>query len=1167
MLTPKHQNELNNSGIAPDIARLNFQSIEGPVIYDYLCYSEKLERNNTGRLASKYLNRYTNSEAGGLYCNGIDPLNNWQEMAWGSLKPDSPKEDYQKPGKFIKYEHPPLVETRTFFLRVSLSIWKKIADRYNLVLPENIVIDSNGEALGFWAWVLNNPKVPITICEGAKKAACLLSSGCVAIALPGIYGGYRSKDAQGNKIAPDLIPDLKLIAQKKRPIYICFDHDIKEQTIRNVNIATSQLGRLFKAFGCDFRVIILPGPEKGVDDFILAQGIDAFWQLYDSALFLFARQNSLSKQLSYEPNVVVSTKYLGNIDIPGDAKLVVFKAPKGSGKTEAIALMCEEAYKKGQPVIVLTYRTQLGRELARRCNLPYKTELRETPVGKIFGFVLCIDSCHPKSEAGFIGDSHADALVIIDECESVVWHALNSATCTKNRFSILHELQALITGVLSSDSSGRLVLADADLSDLTVDFVKGIAGQKDLQPYLILGDYKSETGTPVFSYPTPVDLYASLKESITEDSKHIIFTGGQKVTSKWGSQNLEKILSEQFPHARILRIDKDTTTDPNHPAFGCIGNLNAILPRYDLVIASPAIESGVSIDLHNHFNGVWGFFPGVVPTNNVRQTLARVRDASVPRHVCMPERGLPFIFIGNGAISLTTLLDGELKKFNANSNSLLNAGVTVDESGSIKTNPTALETWLKMASRVNAGFHNYRGTILAALEAEGCKVSRLESLLDLEIKEELSESVTESRDELTEEEAKRVVEADPPQTEAEYEKLKSQKAKTPGQRRSQVNYEIKQRYLTKPTVDITLKDWDGWHPHLQLHYYLTVGNQYLSSRDEKRFRGIALNGRSWVPDTNRILLSNKVKTLKVLGIEKLFVPGVDWTSDSLEIRQIATIALACARDIQLYLGVLIGPKNSSMGIVQKILNQTLGFRLTQPPKGEPQFIEKGIDSEGKRQRVRIYNFVPPYDRGEVFDRWILRDAEAVQQKTVTSSEQMDHQTLIGILKGLSDPSVGDPSSQLSEKSAARQTVTSFEQMDHQTPIDILKGLSDPSVGDPSSQMGKKSARNIVQQLRACALARTQGCAQFITEKITPLPPDLDSELEWMGREYLPLIASSPLVELLGELKTLFESYGSNSWRQIWGATSALVRTKILQALRFTLTPGELRSIIASGGIC
>jgi alkylated DNA repair dioxygenase AlkB len=52
------------------------------------------------------------------------------------------------------------------------------------------------------------------------------------------------------------------------------------------------------------------------------------------------------------------------------------------------------------------------------------------------------------------------------------------------------------------------------------------------------------------------------------------------------------------PHVgRILRIDSESVSDPNHPAFGCISHLNEILTQYDLVIASPSLETGVSIDI------------------------------------------------------------------------------------------------------------------------------------------------------------------------------------------------------------------------------------------------------------------------------------------------------------------------------------------------------------------------------------------------------------------------------------------------------------------------------------------------------------------------------------------------------------------------------------------
>ncbi|MCC5632688.1 hypothetical protein LC613_34390 [Nostoc sphaeroides CHAB 2801] len=73
----------------------------------------------------------------------------------------------------------------------------------------------------------------------------------------------------------------------------------------------------------------------------------------------------------------------------------------------------------------------------------------------------------------------------------------------------------------------------------------------------------------------------------------------------------------KFPHLRILRIDSESVADRSHPAMGCIAHLNEILTEYDLVIASPSLETGVSIDIQGHFDGVWGIFQGVQPVNSV----------------------------------------------------------------------------------------------------------------------------------------------------------------------------------------------------------------------------------------------------------------------------------------------------------------------------------------------------------------------------------------------------------------------------------------------------------------------------------------------------------------------------------------------------------------------
>ncbi|MFM5961915.1 MAG: DUF3854 domain-containing protein, partial [Dolichospermum sp.] len=128
---------------------------------------------------ARLLKCYAHTLAGGWWCSGVDPLNNYESMQWGCFKPDFPRLDPKK-NKFIKYEHSPGMATRAFFLRVPRRIWQMMSDKYGVPI---------GDYTEFWQWVLNH-NIPIAITEGAKKAAALLSVGIVAIGLPGINNGY-----------------------------------------------------------------------------------------------------------------------------------------------------------------------------------------------------------------------------------------------------------------------------------------------------------------------------------------------------------------------------------------------------------------------------------------------------------------------------------------------------------------------------------------------------------------------------------------------------------------------------------------------------------------------------------------------------------------------------------------------------------------------------------------------------------------------------------------------------------------------------------------------------------------------------------------------------------------------------------------------------------------
>lgn len=144
-------------------------------------------------------------------------------MDWGCFKPNRPRTDGTEKQKPIKYEHPPRVATCVFCLSVLVSVWRLVDLRYGLSLPPQAAESAPPDPSQFWRWVCHH-KRPLIICEGAKKAAALLSYGYVSVGLPGIFGGVRSRrDESGRVEERHLIPELQYFAEQRLPFHICFD--------------------------------------------------------------------------------------------------------------------------------------------------------------------------------------------------------------------------------------------------------------------------------------------------------------------------------------------------------------------------------------------------------------------------------------------------------------------------------------------------------------------------------------------------------------------------------------------------------------------------------------------------------------------------------------------------------------------------------------------------------------------------------------------------------------------------------------------------------------------------------------------------------------------------------------------------------------------------------
>ena len=976
-----HLWEWKASGVDEELTDLNVVSLQGTSPAEYLLYSNSIPRRNDGRVRQEFLQRYAHTDAGGWWCSGIDVLSGNEDI-WGCFKPDQPRNSNNK---LIKYEHPPKTTTGIFALKVPLNLWHKIADRTRIAIQSESINHESAD-LGFWQWLIDHPEVPLCITEGAKKAGALLSAGYGTVALPGINNGYRTpKDDQGKRIGKShLIPQLAKLATSGRKVYLVFDQDSKPKTIKAVNAAIKKTGYLLQKAGCQVKVVTWDGSlGKGVDDLITNQGQESFAKAFDDALDLETWKAKSWTKLTYPTDLQVNSRYLPELNIPPETKLIGIKSAKGTGKTASLALIVEKAIACQQKVLVIGHRVQLVKELCQRFGLNYVTEIGDRSDASALGYGLCIDSLHPSSQAQFDPHDWHNSLVIIDEVEQVLWHTLNSSTCKDRRVEILKSLKTLMQNVLVNQgqinqeqinqgqiNQGQLYVADADLSDITLDYLISLSGL-EIKPYIVQNTWQNNQASAwqVYDYQgkSPKKLVGNLEAHIQQGGKPFICLSAQKLTSKWGTQNLESYLKQKFPDKQILRIDSESLADNQHPAYNCISKLEQTLCQYDVVLASPSIETGISIELENHFTSVWAIAQGIQGENAVRQTLSRLRQ-NVPRHLWCATYS--FNKIGNGSTSIPALLSSNQRFTQLNIRLLQQSDFAYLDDLDTGFQAESLLCWAKMAVRYNAGAVNYRNSILAGLKAEGHQIVDASKYQqpDISPKPQTDSCLMTAIEEISTQnylaECGEIACA-PSLNEQQYQVLKKRLIKSLSDRRKLRKYELQERYHLPITPELVSLDDEGWYQKIRLHYFLTAGRPFLTDRDTKVARKLIEqgNGSLFLPDFNRSQLGAIVGTLEILGIPVLLQDRTRELSNlDHDLQSLAAIAHNNRREIKTILNLGIAKNYTPITIVSRLLGK-IGCKI------------KCLRNEThNRKRVRIYQIISPEDnREQVFAHWLKVD--------------------------------------------------------------------------------------------------------------------------------------------------------------------------------------------------
>lgn len=629
----------------------------------------------------------------------------------------------------------------------------------------------------------------------------------------------------------------------------------------------------------------------------------------------------------YVSDVMVQVEATG---LAKNKRLIVVKSAHNTGKTHWLKGYFAQFQGQHIPIWPLTYRQSLERAYGAAFGVPTRAESAEYKDSmEVTGATMCIHSMRPDSASRFDGNISPVGAVSLDECRGIL-QELTDSNLVK-RAKVLPHFTAHLQRC--SEAGYPIVALDAALTDIEVNCLTKLLGLSRDQVLVVENTFQPWKGKTVIQVDDLKSNILKLKEFLRDGGGPIwITTSGQQPKSKSGSLTLENVCLSINRGLKILRVDSETVHRTSHPAAKLMvlleqgGELiNDFLKLWDVVIISPVIESGVSVELFNHFKAQFSFVSGGLRPENTVQQLLRLRDNSVPIYLGSPERGLDCTLKrGNGSPEVKTFRNGELEKQRGNMHQLL---VPTFEIG---LNTSFIDYWLEVATRSNGSIPMYKKMLVHHLESVGCEVVEDDSQFS---KSELKAQSLELANITTQQAAFRAVQiaAAANLEKEDYEQLREAKFKTEAESRSIDRYELEQRYQGLPAdellarADMEDKQLKG---QVLLEFYLTIGRAHLKPDEQAIVDRESEDGPAFMPDLNRRLLGHKVHALEVLGIAELMNRGGDQLTnqDSL-ILKIGDRILQCHESLKITLGVDLDKKKDTIWKINYLVEQLLGWRL------------------------------------------------------------------------------------------------------------------------------------------------------------------------------------------------------------------------------------------------
>jgi len=789
----------------------------------------------------------------------------------------------------------------------------------------------------FWEWVQQIPRINIVLTEGGKKALSLLTQGYVGIALYGVDGGClvydRIAGEKIRKLKPELIEDLQRFAVPGRSIALAFDQDEKAATRHRVNAALGRLGGLLCAAGCTVTSAQWDGKQgKGVDDLIVNGGAEAWEAALAQALPLqeWSIWNRLERKLTEKPTLRVHTAHLTQLNLSSipQTGIVALKSAKGTEKTKLIAALTQDSPK----LLAVTNLISLARNLAERLidregrAASYRGDLDRAKGTYISasGYATRITTCLPSLLA-IDPDQFQGCDLVLDEAVQLVRCLIESSICNQDgkRPALLARLEELLK------AAGRVILADADLDDATLNYLRKLRGDK-ASVFLIRNDYVPVGySAVVYDAPDRSAIIADLMEDIEglEPGKMIWVATDSKALAK----TLEQLITE-VTGQKVFNINSDTSGGEFEQAF--MKAPDAFVPQLQkagvrVILCTPSVATGLSAEIQGVFQRVYGIFMGVSLNDaDMAQILVRLREPVERRVWCAPT-GRNF-----AQVSQATTLKAfrhDLERRTTTTVRLIRSSLRPDVVDPTKgldgyawdENPH-VEVYSQISVEQNRSMVHLRTALAVRLKHEGNQVTIVKRNANQAVKERLRSVRSlvrlQAAESLVAAEALSYADVLVLQEKAEKTSL------TPAEQQAMARFWLADFYGLSPealTTEEVLWDGDGkrraeitelealLHPHLA---------------DERTLKGLEKQN-TWNKGNTPWDLSGAAMRLKarqglgLLAFLEWAAAGYEWFGEDDAISYRADLARQCAQDIKLALRFSIVPSMSNIQIVHQLLSQ------------------------------------------------------------------------------------------------------------------------------------------------------------------------------------------------------------------------------------------------------